>query len=151
MRKMKKYLILCISVFFLVLGCEENIDKGESQLLQIKKITDFGTEQSRISLKPEYINGNYYVIESESEFTKYVTGENLPSIDFDNYFLIIGVRQFTSGASIVEEKAEENNVEIIYTVTFQTDATTVALGLLYHAFISKPAIKKETVVNLIIQ
>lgn len=150
MRNLIKTLVFYCVITFISFGCEENIDKGDNISIEIKKISDFGNENSFLSLKPEYVDDIYYIIKSESDFAKYVTGENIPTIDFDKYFLIIGIKQFTSGASIIEEKAKENNVEIIYTINFQKNDATVALGLGYHAFIEKPINEKEIIVELVV-
>ena len=137
MKNLSKILFLCGIIVFTAFSCDkENTDTGEFAPITIKKITDFDCDDCYLSLKPEYINDTYYVIYTESDFTKYVTGENIPSIDFEKYFLIIGTKQFTSGAKILEEKAEENNVEIVYYVTFLTDDSTVALRVGYHAFLA---------------
>lgn len=147
--------ILFVSIYFT--SCEkdkENVEAGDFKPIEVKKISDFECDDCSVTLKPEYANNGYYVIYSENDFTKYVkyvTGENIPSIDFEKYFLIIGVKQFTSGAEVLEEKAEENNIEIVYYVTFLTDDTTVALGVGYHAFLEKPIKEKAVSVEEIIK
>ncbi len=144
-------------IVFTAFSCEkdeENVEAGDFEPIEVKKITDFGCDDCSIVLKPEYVNNGYYMIYSENDFNKYVkyvTGENIPSIDFEKYFLIIGVKQFTSGTEILEEKAEENNIEIIYYVTFLTYDSTVALGVGYHAFLEKPVKEKTVLVEEIIK
>lgn len=150
MKTIRKILFLCGIIILTAFSCEkEKEDESDFGLIEIKKITDFGCDDCSIILKPEYVNNGYYIIYSENEFNKYVkyvTGENIPTIDFEKYFLIIGVKQFSSGVEILKEKAEENNIEIIYYVTFLTNDSTVALSVGYHAFFEKPI--KEKVVRV---
>lgn len=152
MKTIVKTLFICGVIVLMAFSCEKEMeDAGDLEPMEIKKITDFGCDDCYLSLKPEYINDTYFVIYSESDFTKYVTGENIPAIDFEKYFLIIGVKQFASGAEMLEEKAEENNIEIIYYVTFLKHITTVALGVGYHAFLEKPIKEKAVRVEIIIE
>lgn len=151
MRNLIKVLFLSVIMVIVTLGCEEeNIVEGNFTTIDIKKITDFGCDDCYLLIKPEYSNDSYYVINSESDFSKYVIGENIPTINFEKYFLIIGVKPFSSGAKIIEERAEENNIRIVYYVSFITDDSTVALKLHYHAFIENPAEDKEVSVEILI-
>jgi len=157
MKAILKIIALCGIIVLTAFSCEkdkENVEVSDLEPIEIKKITDFGCDDCSIILKPEYVNNGYYMIYSENDFNKYVkyvTGENIPSIDFEKYFLIIGVKQFTSGAEILEEKAEENNIEIVYYVTFLKHISTVALGVGYHAFLEKPIKEKAVRVEIIIE
>ena len=157
MKTILKILFLCGIIVLTAFSCEkdkENVEAGDLEPIDIKEITDFGCDNCSITLKSEYVNNGYYVIYSENGFNKYVqyvTGENIPSIDFNKYFLIIGVKQFTSGAEILQEKAEENNIEIVYYVTFLTDDSTVAVGVGYHAFLEKPIKEKAVRIEMIIE
>jgi hypothetical protein len=67
----------------------------------------------------------------------------MPQIDFNEYVVIIGSKSFSTGVSLFDEKVEENNKKIVYTITFLTDLTMVASGAKYHAVLKKPSDKKE--------
>jgi hypothetical protein len=145
-------IILKTAIGFLVLfmmgtGCEKEKEKdpGEFTEKQILKFSDFGC--SNIFLKPAYIRNyhNHYVVTSQKSLEKYTytTSDCIPQIDFSKYIVIIGSRGFSTGVSLYNEKAEENNVEIVYTVTFLTNDATVALGIQYHAVIEKPSGQKN--------
>jgi hypothetical protein len=147
-----RILLLCGIFVLSTFSCKK--EKGNFEPIEIKKITDFGCDDCYLLLKPEYSNDTYYVIYSEDNFTKYlkyIPGENIPSIDFEKYFLIIGAKWFGTGAEILEEKAETNNIEIVYHVTFLTDISAVALGISYHAFIEKPVKEKAVRVEITIK
>ena len=147
-----RILFLCGIIVLTAFSWEK--ERGNFEPIEIKKITDFGCDDCYLLLKPEYSNDTYYVIYSEDNFTKYtkyIPDENIPSIDFEKYFLIIGAKWFGTGAEILEEKAETNNIEIVYHVTFLTNISTVALGISYHAFIEKPVKEKAVHVEITIK
>jgi len=145
-----RILFLCGIIVLTAFSCKKE-NPGDLKPIEIKKITDFGCDDCYLLLKPEYSNDTYYVIYSENDFTKYTTSENIPSIDFEKYFLIIGVKRFNTGAEILKEKAKTNNIEIVYYVTFLKHISTVALGIGYHAFIEKPVKEKAVRVEITIE
>lgn len=150
MRNLTKILLLFCIIVLAAFSCEEkeNVDAGEFELVEIKKITDFGCEDCNIKLKAEYTNNSYYVIKSQSDLTKYVTGENIPVIDFEKYLLIMGIKQFSSGVLLYEEEVKENNIQIVYTLIFRKQETTDAPLINYYVIIEKPIIDKEVKVNI---
>ncbi|MBU8891992.1 MAG: hypothetical protein KOO66_04390 [Bacteroidales bacterium] len=153
MINISKVLFLCGIIFLMVFSCEEDIvDTGDLEPMEIKKITDFGCDDCYLLLKPEYVNDAYYLIYSESDITKYVTGENIPKIDFEKYLLIIGTKSIDGGGSITDEKAEGNNIEIIYRITITRDDTHIAgISLPYHAFLEKSIKEKAVRVEVIVK
>jgi len=153
MKTIKKIILLCGIIILTAFSCEkEREDADDLEPIEIKKITDFGCDDCYLLLKQEYYNDNYYVIYSESNFTKYVTGENIPLINFEKYFLIIGTKSIEGGGSITDEKAKENNIEIIHTITITRDDTHIAgITLKYHAFLEKPIKEKAVRVEIIIE
>jgi hypothetical protein len=52
--------------------------------------------------------------------------------------VLLGQRGFPTGVSLYDEKLEENNAEIVYTVTFMTQLTLVAQPIQYYAIIELP-------------
>jgi hypothetical protein len=56
-------------------------------------------------------------------------------IDFSNYTLLIGSKTFSTGASLYDEKVEENNSEIVYTVTFLEGYTQSTSVVNYYVII----------------
>ena len=142
-----KTTILKISAFLLLFsligaGCEKEEEIGAFSEKEFLKFSDFGCENSAWNFKPGYYN-NYYTINSTQELSNYINSDCIPQIDFNEYFVIIGSKSFTTGVSLFDEKVEENNIEIVYTITFLTDDTFVASGAKYHAVIKKPSGKKE--------
>lgn len=145
--KSKKIILFnfVILILFAISGCQEDEkpeESGEFIEIDFLKFSDFGCENSQLNLKSEFTE-NHYVITSNSELEYYLRMDCIPQIDFSEYFLIIGVKRFTTGASILDEKAEENNTEIVYTVTFQTDATFFPTPLKYHAIINSSSSLKN--------
>lgn len=132
--------VLCL-LSLMGVGCKDN-EKNEMFLnKEYFKFTDFGCDSAPV-LKSEY-NGNYYIITSQQNLEQYTTGNCIPKIDFSQYIVLMGSKQFTTGASLYDEKIEENSSEIIYTVTFQTNIAAVAPIVNYHVIIKKPAIAKS--------
>ncbi|MCD6597243.1 MAG: hypothetical protein J7L04_06120 [Bacteroidales bacterium] len=143
-----KYKILKLGFFlalfnFVGTACV-NVDVKPTKLEEQEfwKFSDFGCENHTWNLNPGYVN-NHYVVETQDALKKYIQGDCTPQIDFNKYFVIIGSKSFSTGASLLVEKVEENNVEIVYTVTFLTDLTQVAVGVKYHIVLKKPSSKKE--------
>lgn len=119
-------------------GCEKIYENEEYSDVEYFKFSDFGCESGNSwYLKTDYVGKNY-IITSQQKFEECIAIECNPQIDFSSYVLLIGVKQFNSGASLSDEKVQENNSEIVYTVTFKEDISTVALGIPYHAIIRKP-------------
>ncbi|NOQ27828.1 MAG: hypothetical protein GQ564_20900 [Bacteroidales bacterium] len=153
MRNLNRILFLSGIILFTAFSCEEEKDDPADYVpIEIKKITDFGCDDCRITLKHEFIDDTSYVIYSENDFNKYVeyyTGTNPPSIDFEKYFLIIGDKYFTHGAELREEKAEENNIEIVYFVSILRLDTDSPTAVKYHAFFEKPEVEKTVRVEIV--
>ena len=110
--------------------------------IQGLKFTDFGCSSAVWYIKPEY-SDKHYVINSQQELEKYISINCIPQIDFSKYILLMGVKGFTTGVSQYNEKIEENNIEIVYTITFLTNEATVAQGIAYHSIIEKPSKPKS--------
>ena len=134
MRNLSKILFLFGIVTLTAFGCE---DDGEFEQIEFKKITDFDCNDCSISLKSEYFNNDYYIIRSEESFLKYVDGVNIPVIDFNKYILIIGHKILSTDASVINEKVEENNIEILYTVSIRKNDATIPTAVIYYVFIEK--------------
>ncbi len=121
-------------------GCDDddndnNDDDGEYTELEFFKFSDFGCENdNQWNLNSGYHNDNY-VITSQEEFEEIVNMKCAVQIDFSNYTLLIGSKTFTTGASVFDEKVVANNYEIVYTVTFLPDESTVVLDVPYYVII----------------
>lgn len=128
----------CILCFFslAVCGCEKSDENQEFSEKKFFKFSDFGCENIPWHLKQGFAN-NHYVITSQQELEKYIEIDCSPQIDFTKYIVILGSKSFTTGATIYNESIEESSSKIIYTVTFLTDISTVAIGLSYHVVIKK--------------
>jgi hypothetical protein len=135
-------LLLPLCVVLLGAGCEKDEEIGIFSEKEFLKFSDFGCENSVWNFKAGYSN-NYYTINSQQELSNYININCIPQINFNEYFVIIGSKSFTTGVSLFDEKVEENNKEIVYTITFLTDDTFVASGAKYHAVIKRPSEKKE--------
>ena len=116
-------------------GCEKEEDNAffEGEFM---KFSDFGCETINWHFQPEYTK-NYYVINSQSEMDNIFIADCQPNIDFDKYTLIAGIKRFSSGATFLEENIVESSSDIIYTVTFLTDISMVAIGVPYHVIIEE--------------
>ena len=141
---------IAIGISLMGAGCEKEEEAGEFIEKEFFKFSDFGCEYEPWHLKPGYVN-NHYIITSQQELEKYINSDCIPQIDFNEYFVIIGSKGFSTGVSLFDEKVEENNKKIVYTITFLTDLTMVASGAKYHAVIKKPSNKKEIKVVEIIK
>ena len=130
---------LCVALFGS--GCEKEEDEELTEI-ELLKFSDFGCENYSWNFKPGYYD-NYFVISSQQELSNYINSDCTPQIDFNEYVVIIGSKSFTTGVSLFEEKVEENNKKIVYTITFLTDFTMVASSAKYHAVIKKTSDKKE--------
>ncbi len=145
---MGKIIVKTGIVFLLLLvtgaGCrkEKEEDPEEFEEKQILKFSDFGCSNQHWYIKPGYVN-NHYIINSQQELEKRVTTDCTPQIDFSKFIVLIGSRASTSGILLYNEKLEENNAEIVYTVTFLTQISAVAHGIQYHAVINKPVVNKK--------
>ena len=129
-------------------GCEKKEKNEEFTEKEFFKFSDFGCEDIPWYIKPGYAN-NHYVITTQQELEKHIEINCIPQIDFDKYFVVIGSKSFTTGVSIVDEKVEENNIEVIYTITFLTNNAAVALGLSYHIVIKKTVNKSDKNIEIL--
>jgi hypothetical protein len=148
-------IILKIAIGFLFLfitgaGCEREEDPGEFTEKQILKFSDFGCSDVLWHFKPGYSN-THYIVNSQQELEKYITGDCIPQIDFSKYILIIGHRINTTGIARVDEKLEENNSEVVYTISILKNIAQVAQGISYHAIIEKPSAQKNIRVEVIVK
>jgi len=126
-------LLLPLCVVLLGAGCDD--DDGEYTEIELYKFSDFGCENdNQWSLNTGYYNDNY-IITSQEEFEEIVNLKCTVDIDFSNYTLLIGSKTFGSGASLYDEKVEENNSEIVYTVTFREDDSQATSLVNYHVVI----------------
>ncbi|NOQ27827.1 MAG: hypothetical protein GQ564_20895 [Bacteroidales bacterium] len=153
MRNLNKILFLSGIILFTAFSCEEEKDDPADYVpIEIKKITDFGCEDCYITLKQNYIDDTCYVIYTENEYNdyiEYVTGENPPTINFEKYFLIIGLKRFLTAAEIKEEKAEESDAEIVFTVTINVYDYLAPKGVDYHAFLERPIEEKNVRIEIL--
>ena len=141
-------LLLPLCVVLLGAGCDDDND-GEYTEIEFFKFSDFGCENDNSwSLNDGYEDENY-IVTSQQEFDKIVNMECSPQIDFLSYTILAGSKQFSNGVSIYEEKVEENNSEIVYTVTFLTDDSTVALKVSYYVIIKKTSAKNIRIVEVV--
>ena len=153
MNKEIKILLLFGLIAIIVLGCCKN-DEDVYRTMEIKKITDFGCDTCSISLKQEYQNNCYYFIYTIEAFDLYVyykNGPGLTTIDFENYFLIIGHKTVSAQAKITGEKAEESKDEIKYTVNILQGYLGMPDNIVYYAFLKKPSSDKTLIVKEIIK
>ena len=128
-----------ISVFILLVtlawvGCKKDDKFVEKEFL---KFSDFECDNGLWRLKPNYV-GHNYIISTLPELQEHVLSDCIPTIDFTKYVVLIGIKSFTTGASLYGEKVEESETEIVYTVTFDAYMTTVVMGVPYHVVIEKP-------------
>lgn len=133
-----KSILLKISTFILLVALAMSGCKKEDQFVEKEflKFSDFGCDNG-LHLKPNYI-GHSYIISTMPELQEHVASDCVPSIDFTKYVVLIGIKSFTTGASFYNEKVEESETEIVYTVTFDANETTVVMGVPYHVVIEKP-------------
>jgi hypothetical protein len=131
--------VALLLLIFTVNGCKKEKGPGEFTEKQFFRFSDFGCMS--VSYEPEYKN-NQYLVTSQADLETILTNDCTPQIDFNKYFVLIGHKGFTTGASIDEEKVEENSEEIVYTITFVTNATTAAQDIYYHVVIELPAVQK---------
>ncbi|MGQ1786522.1 hypothetical protein [Saccharicrinis sp. GN24d3] len=130
-------------------GCQkEYLEEDVLIPAEFYKFADFGCEHHIWHLKMGHTN-NYYIINSQEELEKYITTDCLPQIDFSEYIIILGSKSFAAGASLLHEKVEANNEELVYTVTFLTDNSAVAAGAKYHIVVPMPYNKDIKVVEVI--
>lgn len=141
-------LLLPLSVILLGAGCEKEND-GEYTEIEDFKFSDFGCKNDNSwKLNAGYEDENY-IITSQQKFDKIVNMECSPKIDFSIYTVLAGSKSFTTGASVYDEKVEENNSEIVYSVTFLTDDSAVALRVSYYVIIKKPSAKNIRIVEVV--
>lgn len=140
-------LLLPFCAALLGTGCEKEEDEELTEI-ELLKFSDFGCENYTWNFKPGYSN-NYYIINSQQELINYINSDCMPQIDFNEYVVIIGSKSFTTGVSLFDEKVEENNKKIVYTITFLTDLTMVASGAKYHAVIKTSDKKEIKVVEIV--
>jgi hypothetical protein len=131
-------------LFFLMVLSGTSCKKEDPGLLvekQILKFTDFECSNVSWQFKPGFsgVAPNYYIASSQQELEKYITINCIPQIDFSRYVVLLGQRGFATGVSLYDEKLEENNTEIVYTVTFMTQLTLVAQPIQYYAIIELPS------------
>ncbi len=143
---------LKISFIFLLLGfmgagCEKE-EAGEFIEKEFFKFSDFKCENEPWYLESGYMN-NHYIITSQQELEKYIESDCTPQIDFTNYTVIIGNKTFSTGIDHYVEKVEENNLEIIYTITFLTNIAAVAQGVNYHVVTEKPTDRKHKNIRVV--
>jgi hypothetical protein len=131
---------LLLLLFVYGSGCKKDEDPGLLVEKQILKFTDFECSNVSWQFKPGYsgVAPNYYIASSQQELEKYITINCIPQIDFSRYVVLLGQRGFPTGVSLYDEKLEENNAEIVYTVTFMTQLTLVAQPIQYYAIIELP-------------
>lgn len=144
---MKKLIIKTELIFLLFFvmgaGCEKNNEDGEYAEIEFFKFSDFGCESDYSwNLKTDYIGGNH-IITSQQEFEECIAIECDPKINFSSYYVLVGSKQFSSGVSIYNEKVEENNSEVVYTITFLLDDSEVAQKIMYYVIIKKPSQDKN--------
>ena len=130
--------LLMLFILMVRTGCEKTNENGEYADVEYFKFSDFGCETGDSwYLRPGYVVKNY-IIRSQQEFEECIAIECNPQIVFSNFVLLIGVKLFNSGALLFNEMVQENNSEVIYTITFLKDESTVALGIPYHSIVRKP-------------
>lgn len=137
-------------------SCEdEKANPSDYTLMEIKKIDDFGCNDCIIDLHYEYmVRDTSYLIYSENDFNKFVKYrivENPPLVDYEKYFLIIGIKKFEHGAELIAEKAKENSFDIVYTVTIQKLGYDVPTAVIYYAFLEKPKVEKNVRIEVVIK
>jgi hypothetical protein len=151
-KKLKQHasflLLLLLCVVLLGAGCEKNDENGEFIEKEFFKFSDFGCENKPWRLKSGYEN-NHYIITSQQEFEKHLESDCIPQIDFTNHTVLIGNKIFSTGIDHYDEKVEENNSEIVYTITFLTNIATVAQGVTYHVVIGNPTDRKNKNIRIV--
>lgn len=133
------FLKRCLLVLFVALfvaGCKKDDENGGFVEMEFLKFADFGCENGLPHLKPQYA-GHYYIVSSQQELDEHLAGDCITQIDFSKYMVIIGSKSFPTGASLYDESVKESEDEVVYTVTFKTDETAVAMGVPYHVVIKK--------------
>ena len=136
--------ILCMLTIIIISGgCEDNFDDSEYTEIEFFKFSDFGCDSdSQWSLNRDY-RDELNIITSQTEFDKIVDPECSPQIDFTKYVVLAGMRGFSTEAYFYDEKVEENNSTIVYTVTFSVTEATRPSVVFYYVIINKPAGKKK--------
>jgi len=148
-----KILTLFLLPFLMGAGCqkdEEILEELEFVPIVIQKFADFGCEHQSWKIKAGYAN-DYYIINSAEDLNKYIEYECKPDIDFSKYIVILGNKGFSTGTSLVSEKVEENNVELVYTLTFSKGFSMDAPSVKYHIVIPIPYNKDIKLVEVVEQ
>ncbi len=128
-------LLLPFCIVLLGTGCEKDEDNSEYTEIEFFKFSDFGCENdNQWSLNSGYYNDNY-IITSQEEFEEIVNMKCSAQIDFSNYTLLVGSRVYGVGSSLYNEKVEENNSKIVYTVTIQIEGTQSTSLTKYYVII----------------
>ncbi len=139
-----------LALFIMGAGCEKVGYPGEFIEKPFLKFSDFGCPNEGWHIRSGYTN-NHYIVNSQQKLEKYITSDCVPKINFSKYNVIIGSIVFTTGASLYDENLEENNEEIVYTVTILTDISLVVGGVKYHVVIGKPSGEKNIRVEVIVK
>jgi hypothetical protein len=135
--------LVILFIFIMGAGCEKNIQEGEYSEIEFLKFSDFGCQSDNSWYLNTGCGGGNYIITSLQDFEKCVTIECNPEVNFSSFFVLVGSKQFSSGVSIYNEKVEENNLEVVYTITFLPDDSDIAQKIKYYVIIKKPSQNKN--------
>jgi hypothetical protein len=144
--------IVLVLLFIIGVACLKKKEANTEKLIekQFFRFSNFGCTNVLWNFRPGF-SDDHYIVNSQQELENYISIDCVPQIDFSKYFMVIGQKSFTTGVSRVDEKLEENDNEIVYTITILTNITAIAQGVNYHAIIEKPAGQKNIRVELIIK
>ncbi|MEM6298676.1 MAG: hypothetical protein AAF740_08325, partial [Bacteroidota bacterium] len=100
---------------------------------------EYGCTNTLYDMDVDIFTGNPQHIRSKEQFDLLVTGTCLPEIDFDNYDLVIGKRQFAFEVDTVSHyplKTSDGTVIIVFEVRKGQDLLQEKT-IVYHALITK--------------
>ncbi|NOU61070.1 hypothetical protein [Marinifilum caeruleilacunae] len=145
---------LCLSCLGLLLSAcdinnEEELAKSvpiESELEEIDflKFSDFGCENAEWYANPE-LSDTFRIVNSIEELDRYIRINCIPQIDYSRYSLIIGNQFYPHGMEFIDEKVEESNSRIVYTLTYRKYESLIfeVSNINYHFVVKTPPQQKK--------
>ncbi len=134
------FILLSCFALLVFIGCEKaSVDPCVAEELQTVSLeTEYGCIETPYQMDinaPE----SFAILRNQTDFNLAVTGSCLPEIDFDQYDLIIGKKQLTSGvASIAYDFRRNCDPEShLLTVEFTLNPLAIAPNLTFHALVPK--------------
>lgn len=118
---------------------DEDNSQCNPQEIAVKSLeTEYGCSNTKYVLYNIVQGDNFIIIRNQQDFDQFTDDINCrPQIDFENYDLILGKKQLTTGNESIEYQLIEDCNGKKLTVTFVQNETLFAPTLIYHALIPK--------------